>query len=46
MKDLRIEELTFQLGQVSAQLGMAHREAEELQQQLASSKAEVRDSLL
>lgn len=41
MKDLKIEELNFQLGQVSTQLEMARKDAEELQQQLVGSRAEV-----
>ena len=42
MKDHKIEELNFQLGQVTTQLELARRDAEELQQQLAGSRAEVR----
>eukprot|EP00878_Enallax_costatus_P015848 GHUV01016608.1.p1 GENE.GHUV01016608.1~~GHUV01016608.1.p1 ORF type:complete len:726 (+),score=350.12 GHUV01016608.1:1669-3846(+) len=41
MKDHKIEELNFQLGQVTTQLELARRDAEELQQQLAGSRAEV-----
>lgn len=45
MKDHKIEELNFQLGQVTTQLELARRDAEELQQQLAGSRAEVGQQL-
>eukprot|EP00879_Flechtneria_rotunda_P023127 GHRR01024451.1.p1 GENE.GHRR01024451.1~~GHRR01024451.1.p1 ORF type:complete len:727 (+),score=362.63 GHRR01024451.1:102-2183(+) len=41
LKDLKIEELNFQLGQAVAQLEAARQEAADLQQQLADSRAEA-----
>lgn len=42
LKDLKIEELNFQLGQAAAQLEVAKQEAAALQQQLADSSTMVR----
>jgi hypothetical protein len=41
LKDLKIEELNFQLGQAAAQLEVAKAEAATLQQQLADSTTQV-----
>lgn len=41
LKDLKIEELNFQLGQAAAQLEAAKQEAAALQQQLADSTTKV-----
>lgn len=41
LKDLKIEELNFQLGQAAAQLEATKQEAAALQQQLADSTAKV-----
>jgi hypothetical protein len=41
LKDLKIEELNFQLGQAAAQLEVARAEAATLQQQLADSTTQV-----
>lgn len=41
LKDLKIEELNFQLGQAAAQLEATKQEAAALQQQLADSTSKV-----
>jgi hypothetical protein len=41
LKDLKIEELNFQLGQAAAQLEVAKQEAAALQQQLADTSTKV-----
>jgi hypothetical protein len=41
LKDLKIEELNFQLGQAAAQLEVAKQEAAVLQQQLADTSTKV-----
>lgn len=41
LKDLKIEELNFQLGQAAAQLEAAKQEAAALQQQLADTSSKV-----
>jgi hypothetical protein len=41
LKDLKIEELNFQLGQAAAQLEAAKQEAAALQQQLADTNSKV-----
>lgn len=45
LKDLKIEELNFQLGQAAAQLAAARQEAAALQQQLADSSTQVCEGL-
>lgn len=41
LKDMKIDELNFQLGQAATQLDLARKDVSDLQQQLAASQAEV-----